>query len=118
LICFEFVRRAGAENQFFVFRENDGVFDDVFEFADVAGEIVTLSSRSISGETRSMRRENLAAYLRAKLKRERFDVFAPFAQGGHKQFDGAEPVIQIGAEASGLHFLREIAVGRGDDAQI
>ena len=45
-------------------------------------------------------------------------VFDPVAQGRHDDVDNAEAVEQILAELSRGHALREIAIGRRDDADV
>jgi hypothetical protein len=53
-----------------------------------------------------------------KVRRELGDVFAPFAQGWNLDGENTEAIEQILAETPGLHFLFQIAVRGGDNADI
>jgi len=46
------------------------------------------------------------------------DVFAPLAQRRHAQREDLEPVVQVLAEASGLHFLLEVPIRGRHDAHV
>ena len=46
------------------------------------------------------------------------DVFLPIAQRGQPEVHHVEPVEQIAAERSLFHFLRQVAIGGGDDAEV
>ena len=46
------------------------------------------------------------------------DVFLPIPQWGQPEIHYVEPVEQIAAERALFHFLRQIAIGGGDDAKV
>ena len=50
--------------------------------------------------------------------RERRDVLAPLAHGRHDDPHDVEAVQQVEPEARGRHFRPQVAIGRGDDADV
>ncbi len=55
--------------------------------------------------------------LRQEMVGQRFDVFVAVAQRRHVQRHHRQPIHQVFAEGAVGHGLRQIAVGRGDDAR-
>ncbi len=55
---------------------------------------------------------------RQEVRDEGRNVFFAIAQRGEPEIDDIQPVEQIAAEGALLHFLRQVAVGGGDDAEV
>ena len=91
--------------------------DDVAQLAHVAGETVAQPQRL----ARRVERERLAMGLRgiqpAEMVEQQQAVAAHVAQRGDADREYREPVVEIGAEAAGLDFLAQVAIGGGDDAR-
>ena len=113
----EFIRQVAQLNRL-ARGEDGGALDNVAQLAEVAGPLV-------AGEGRGDRRRKGGDFF-AEARGEEFpialgescEVGGPFAQAGQGDADYVEPVKQILAEAAGLHLGGEIAVGRGDDADV
>ena len=99
-------------------REHDGALDHVLELAHVARPRVVehaLERGARDGEAR------LAVLLRVEPDEvidEQRDVLAARAQRRRRDGDDVEPIVEVLAEAPRLHLGEQIAVGRGDDADV
>ena len=99
-------------------RERDQPLDRVLELADVAGP----------GEAGEAMEERLLEVHRGRpeplrepgeeVAGEDGDVLGPLAQRRDAEVDDVEPVEQVLAEPPGPDLLREVAVGRGEDADV
>src|SRR6187397_2128708 len=49
---------------------------------------------------------------------ERRQILPPLPQRRHRDRKNVEPVVQVPAERASVHFLREVAVGGGDDQNV
>ena len=95
--------------------DGDGVFEDVAQFADIAGPGVALEQVERLG--RELQRARAASGAE-EIGGERGDVAAAFAQRGHGDFEDVQPVVEIFAETPGAHFFAQVLVRRGDEPQI
>lgn len=101
-----------------VLTNDEGVFDGVFEFADVAGPAVVEEKGKGVGSDAG---DEFSGSCGMAVDEEAYkvgDVAASFAERGHGEGEDAEAVVEVFPEASGTHFGEEIAVGGGDDADV
>ena len=93
-------------------------FDGVAQLADVARPRVV--DQHLGGRRRELRdvAPRLTCEGRQEAARERQDVLAAVAQRGHPYLDDVEPIKEILAELPGAHRRLEVAVGRGDHADV
>ena len=98
--------------------EDEGVLDDVLQFADVAGEIMAHER----GQGLVRYADDVLALLGAvfadKMLDEQGDVLLALAQGRQADLDHVEPVEQVVAEGARPHQRLQVAVGGGDDAHV
>ena len=120
------MRLGGFEQRFRqIFTENvfsathyDCAFDGIFEFAHVAGPIVSLQQLLRCRRNSHNPAIALIGILRRKVVGQHRNVFDATAQGGHFQFDNVEPEKQIVAEISAGDGGVKILVSRGDHANV
>ena len=99
--------------------ERERALDDVFELADVAGPGVGHQPPQRVLRHRHMtRRHLLGAELLEEVLHQQRNVVAPLAQRGQLHRDHVEAIEEILAERALGDHLREIGVGRGDDADV
>src|SRR5688572_17022558 len=99
-------------------RERERALHDVLQLAHVAGEVVghQLSERRFRQAWR--RHPVLRGEALQDMAGDEGNVLAALAQRRHGEVDHVEPVIEVAAEAAGLHHPGEALVGGADDAGI
>ena len=98
--------------------QHDGTLDRVGELAHVTRPAVALQPRQRLGREA---REGLAVLGRAlaqEVLRQHRDVLGALAERRHAHGHDVEPIEQIVAELPLAHGAREVAVGRGDQADV
>ena len=99
-------------------REDDGAFDGVFEFADVAGPVV-IDEELHRGVGEIARRLGVVrAVLLEEALDEQRDIFFALAQRRQVEGDDVEAMEQIFAEAAFADEFAQIFVGGGEDADV
>jgi len=98
--------------------QSHGALDGILQFADVAGPVVVLQHFiSVLGDPQP----GETAFLGQSLQEEscqQTDVLGAFTEGGNVNPHDVEPVKQIFAKFPLLHFLFQIAMRGGNDADI
>jgi hypothetical protein len=98
--------------------EDDGAFDDVLEFADVAGPVVVVEGLEAGvAEARDMDAV-LAGEALEEVLGEKGDILPAFAEGGDVDGDDVEAEVEVLAELLAGDAQFELAVGGGEDADI
>src|SRR5438552_5826858 len=92
---------------------------------ELVGELAHVPRERVAGEERERllarlgdRLLHLAREPPEQVARERRDVLAPLAQRGEADREDAQAIVEVLAEAAGLHLVLEGAVGGHDDARI
>ncbi len=98
--------------------EDEDAFDEIAEFADVAGPVVLGEGfegfvADFNAGTAVLTAEDVEEFAD-----EGRDVLLAFAQGGHGKGDDVEAVEEVFAEVAFEDFLFEVFVGGGDDADV
>ncbi len=99
-------------------REQDGAFDDVFQFADIAGPGVGLEAGEGGGGEVGDGALEIDGVFAGEVLGEQGDVLAAVAEGWEVEGEDVEAVEEVGAEAVGAAGFVEVGVGGGDDADI
>ena len=98
--------------------ENDGAFDDVTQFTDIAGPIVGLQLDDAGlGEAGFGGAEIAGGQMNEMLCQE-WDILAAVAEGGDLDGKDIQSIIEIFAEATGDDFFFEVAIGGADNPDI
>src|SRR5258707_10910762 len=98
--------------------EDDGALHRMLEFTHVAGPIELLEHRQRLGCDAVDLLAELRGRARGEAVREGRDVLPPLAQRRNQNRQHAEPKVQILAEVPARRVLGEVAVRRGDDADV
>src|SRR5450432_723863 len=97
---------------------NAGGGDDIFGFADVAGEwMLQKDGLSAASEAGNILSVSVVVFLQQKLNQQG-NVFQALNHGGNANLDGAEAVEEIFAKAPSKDFGAEVAIGGGDQADV
>src|SRR6202044_954669 len=92
--------------------------DRVFKLADVSGPIESFDQRACL----SHHAGDGLVFFRSKsldeIPRQFRDVLAPLPKCRHKDREDVQPVIEIFAKQTRMRALREIAIGRRNDADV
>ena len=100
------------------FGHHGGVADGILQFADVAGPGVALEEEArAGGYTTNLLAELLREFRDEVLDEERQVLFA-FGEGGDRDFDHGEAVVEVLAKELVGDRLAQVAVRRGDDADV
>ena len=100
-------------------RENDGAFDDVLQFAHVAGPVMARRARRRRFVRKPLRGAAVfAGGPEQEMLGQEWDVFPAVAQGRHLDGDDVEAKEEVFAELLPFDALFEMAVGGGDDAHV
>src|SRR3990172_3611095 len=92
--------------------------DDVLQLADVAGPVVLIQrGRGARGEALHLAGE-LAVVLADEVLYQKGDVVAALAQGGQRDGNHVQAVVQVLPEGALLHGLLQVPVGGGDDPDV
>jgi len=87
--------------------------DDVHQLPHVAGPSISLNrAKRVTAEVQA----SLGSL--QKVRHQGVHVFRPLSKGRHVQVDDAQPVQQVFAKLAGGNELGQIAIRRGDDANI
>ncbi len=97
---------------------HEGVFDRVFQLADVAGPGVIDQQSECVGVYAIDRPAGLGPKALDEVLDEQWDVVAALAEGRQVYGDHTQAIEQVVAESAGLNQLGQRAVGGGDDADI
>ena len=100
-----------------VLREDRRALDDVLQFADVAGPVVARKPARIAFRQSQLGFQRLALAVEKVLRQQR-NVLAPLAQRHRLHRKHVEAEIEVFAKPAALHFLLEVAVGGGDQADV
>ena len=99
-------------------RKNRGAFDDVLEFAHIAGPIVgEQSSYAAFGKTAAFDAVFLGKPLE-KMRGEEFDIPRALAEGRDLDGENIETIVKILAKFAFLNRFEKVAVRGGKDADI
>src|SRR6266566_140029 len=99
-------------------RNNHGAFNKVLKFADVSRPRIAhqlVEGFRWNGFDRAV---HAARVFLNKVTDECGDVFLPFAQGWHDEWEYAQAVIEVAAKCAGGHHLVQIAVGGRHQADV
>ena len=91
---------------------------DIAQLAHVAGEGVNLPHLLRRRREQERHRTALSHIEIAEMLQQQRLVLPHVTQRRHADGEDAETVIKVGTEVSGLDFLTQIAIGRGDDARV
>ena len=98
--------------------KNDGAFDDVLQFADVAGPVMRFNTAMQSSEMPLTRTPCLRAKRCMNLWARKRHVLLAFAQGRHVNGHDVEAEKQVLAEFLAFDAFFQVPVGGGDDADV
>lgn len=104
--------------QDFPVAEDGRPFNDVLEFADVAGPAVGAELEAGGVAQAKAGLAELGGGEGDEVFGEGVDVGGAVAERGDFDREGAEAEVEVGAEAAFLDFAVEVAVGGGDDADV
>jgi hypothetical protein len=117
-LTFEDIGHCQVQPQHLPLRKNDRTLDDILQLADIAGPVVLLQQRRLLPRQRQRPMAEVLAGLFEKMRCELNDIIASFAQRGHVKREDAEAVVKILTKAPVCNSLLQIAIGRGNDANI
>ena len=116
--CLEHVARQVVGRDVPALAQNDRPFHGVFQLADIAGPVIAL--QGLHGLRREV--EDLFSDLRAvffqKTGGKQRDVAQAFGERRNLNGDDVDAIIQVLPEATLVHFLLEVDVGRQNDAHV
>ena len=107
-----------AEIQLSVAGNDDGAFDDVFEFANVARPVIGAEATQTIGRKFGNGLGHARAVAFDEKAREKFNVGAAIAEGRNGDWENVKAIVKIFAEASGGDFGLQVAIGGGNDADV
>ena len=105
------VQRAAARN-------DAGAFDDIPQFADVAGPMIILELGDACARESRLGTAQFSDRRFNEMFRQQRDIFHPFAQRRNLDGKHVEPIVKVFAKASRRHGLFEIAIGRGNHSHV
>ena len=98
--------------------EDDGAFDKVFEFADVAGPVpVDQSAQGFRGDLIDGAAHFLGVFA-GEVAGEDGDVVGPVSERGRGDGEDFEAVVEITPEELVAHHFGEVPIGGGDEANV
>ena len=98
--------------------EDDGAFDRVSEFTHVARKAVGLKLFDCVGREALYCSADFLGLLREEVFGEQCDVIRAFPQRWQVHGDGVQTVKKVFAKGTFGNGLRQVTVGRGNDAQV
>ena len=111
-------RRSNCRIESFAPRRDERAFEDVLEFAYVAGPVVAFER--VAGPARQAGNGTAEAARGSaqEVPGEQRDVLATLAKRRHRDRKDVETVVEVLAETARSHLLAKLAVGCGHDANV
>ena len=98
--------------------QDGGALDDVLQFTNIARPIIGLKLFDLRGGEARWLQAEFSAGLGKKMRCEDGDVIEPVPKRGDLNGKDAQAIVEILSEAAGFDFGGDIAICRGDNADI
>ena len=107
-----------AQRQVAVARDDDGTFNYVFKFADVARPMVGAETTQAIGRQFEAGPSDAGTVAFDEESSQKFDIGVAVAKRRNRNRKNVKPVIEIFAKAAGTHLLSQVPIGRRDNADV